>query len=77
MANKVKLQAQRQYAATITLTGLDLLASNSVISTKLRKAGFVQVQVSGIGKTRTATGRWNGASTEADLPPQVTHVKPL
>lgn len=64
----------KRYRATISLGLLERFASNDTIAGKLREAGFTDVVVTGSGGTREAQGRWPGADTTAEMPPQITAV---
>jgi len=66
-----------RYSATVTLTGLDQLASNSMIEEKLTQLGFSGVSVSGAGATRQATGIWTGPDTTVQLDPRLSNVVDL
>jgi hypothetical protein len=46
----------RRYQATITLGLLQSVASNDLVADRFREAGFVEVEVTGSGRTRVAKG---------------------
>lgn len=72
------LKKNQRYQATLVLSGLDCIATNSMVAAEFAKAGFADVVVSGSGKQRTATGRWpNNDLVNAPLPKEVTEVKQL
>jgi len=73
----IELEKNTKYHATIELSTIEALASNSVISDKLKAAGFTFVTVSGSGKSRTATGLWPKDTQRAALPSQVKSVKKI
>jgi len=64
----------KRYRATIALAGIERWASNEMIAERLRKAGFTEVTVTGLGSSRTAEGLWPGPDATAELPPQVSEV---
>jgi hypothetical protein len=64
----------KRYRATVTLGGIERWASNEMIASKLREAGFSEVAVSGLGTMRTAEALWPGADTTGDMPAQVTEI---
>jgi hypothetical protein len=64
----------KRYRATISLGLLERAASNAMIASRLREAGFADVEVSGSGATRIAEGVWPGADATAEMPRQVTSV---
>lgn len=52
-------------------------ASNDMIAQKFKDVGFVDVSVSGSGKTRVAQGMWSKPSQEAEIPKQVSGIKKI
>jgi hypothetical protein len=50
----------KKYEGTLKLSGLEILATNSVVEAELRKAGFTDVVVVGAGQIRKGTGVWKG-----------------
>jgi hypothetical protein len=64
----------KRYRATVILGGIERWASNEMIADRLRKAGFSEVTVSGMGTTRVAEALWPGADAEGEMPSQVTEV---
>ena len=71
------LQQGTVYRARIELGFIEAVASNDVVADRLRAAGFRDVTVTGVGRTREATGRWPLASREVELPAQVKQVTPV
>ena len=65
------LQQGKSYRAQIELGFLEAMAPNEVVAGKLREIGFQDVEVTGSGAKRQATGRWPLASREVSLPSQV------
>lgn len=72
-----QLNKGKRYQATITLSGLQAIAPNSEVVKKFLELGFINVQSTGSGSTRTVTGMWSGTSMKLDLPPQVKNVKEI
>jgi kumamolisin len=70
------LQGHR-YSASVTLSGLEQLASNSMIADKLTQLGFRDVTVTGSGGTRQAEGVWTGPDTTAQLDPRLGNITDL
>ena len=66
-----------RYRAMIRLGLFEQVASNDAIASKLLDAGFVNVTVTGSGRTRFADGEWGGAPQTAELPDQITTVTVL
>lgn len=64
----------KKYQAQIVLDGVERFASNGTIREKLTNAGFVNVEVTGSGGARSASGVWGKATQEASLPKQVKNV---
>ena len=64
----------KRYRATVSLSGIERWASNDMIATRLRDAGFSEVSVSGLGTTRMAEALWPGADSTGEMPAQVTEV---
>jgi len=73
----MKLEPKRLYEATLLLNGISIIASNNRVKEKFTSIGFSDVIVVGVGKHRTARGRWNGASQLVDIPKEVTNIKAL
>jgi subtilase family serine protease len=65
------------YSATVTLFGLEQLASNSIIADKLTQYGFRAVSVTGGGGIRQAEGIWTGPDTTVQLDPHLGDVTDL
>jgi len=70
------LQGHR-YSASVTLSGFEQLASDSMIADKLTQLGFQGVTVTGSGGTRQAMGVWTGPDTTAQLDPHLTDITDL
>jgi hypothetical protein len=68
------VQQGKRYRAVIALSGIERWASNEAIAERLRKAGFIEVSVSGLGNTRVAEAMWNGPDATAEMPAQITEV---
>ena len=68
------VQQGKRYRATIALSGIERWASNDMIASRLRDAGFSEVSVTGLGTTRIAEALWPGADTTAEMPAQVAEV---
>jgi len=66
-----------RYSATVTLTGFEQFASNSLIDDKLSELGFRNVVVTGEGGTRRAEGVWTGPDTTVQLDSHLSHVVDL
>jgi hypothetical protein len=64
----------KRYRATIVLGGIEGLASNELIASKLTAAGFTEVRVSGSGGRRQAEALWPNADRSAELPAQIAEV---
>jgi hypothetical protein len=64
----------KHYEATVTLSGLEQLASNSTVAGRLTQLGFTDVAVTGSGKTRSASGLWNGADTTVEIDPHLSNI---
>jgi hypothetical protein len=78
MGTRVLLETGRRYRATLRLGWLQgSAATDSMITDKLRDAGFVDVQAWGSGRDRYASGEWGGATLEVELPEEVTLVEAL
>lgn len=73
----MKLQQNATYQATVTLSGLDLIATNDMIAQKFKSVGFTDVKVEGKGSSRTAAGKWPGKTQEVEIPKQVSKIKKL
>lgn len=72
------LEKYSKYQGAISLTkGEAFIASNNYLKRELEKAGFTNVEVTGSGTQRNATGVWSRETMEAALPKQVTEIKKL
>ena len=74
---KLALEQGSSYRADLSLGMLEGLASNEMIADKFRLLGFVDVDVTGSGRSREATGTWPLASRSVDMPSQVSSVEEL
>ena len=72
---EIDLKYRELYKAVITLSGLKIIASNPMVQAELEKAGFDQVKVTGIGKQRTASGRWAKPTQTATIPKEVSNIE--
>ena len=75
---KVDLVTGSRYRATLRLGLFQGVASNEMVASRLRDAGFTDVEVWQPGdsaRDRMARGEWGGASMTVDLPEQITHVE--
>jgi hypothetical protein len=64
----------KRYQATITLGLLQSVASNDMVADRFREAGFVEVEVTGSGRTRVGQGLWPHDDASADVPDEVISV---
>jgi hypothetical protein len=64
----------RRYQATITLGLLQSVASNDLVADRFREAGFVEVEVTGSGRTRVGQGLWPHDDASAEVPDEVISV---
>jgi hypothetical protein len=62
------LTQHKTYKATITLGVLEQYGTNNMIANELTKVGFANVQVTGSGKERIATGVWRNPTVTGPLP---------
>lgn len=67
----------KRYRATIKLGLFERLASNETVAGKFREVGFDDVDVTGSGRQRLATGRWPHEDATAEIPPQVWDIKEI
>jgi hypothetical protein len=67
----------KHYRATVILKGIERLASNATVASRLSQVGFDHVTVTGSGGTRQAEGRWTGPDTTAQLDAHLTQVSEL
>jgi hypothetical protein len=67
----------KRYRASISLGMLESFASNDTIAERLQTAGFIDISVSGVGRTRIAEALWRDADATAELPKQITEVVEL
>lgn len=49
----------KMYSASLKLNAMQMLAPNTLVNEEIRKIGFKNVIVSGLGSTRKAMGVWN------------------
>jgi hypothetical protein len=64
----------KRYQATITLGLLQSVASNDMVADRFRDAGFVEVEVTGSGRTRVGQGLWPHDDASAEVPDEVISV---
>lgn len=50
------------------------MASNAQAQAAFQKFGFVDVEVTGVGRNRIARGRWTKRSTTLELPKEVVQI---
>lgn len=74
MMGQYQLKKGRRYKASFKLSGLEQLASNDYIRDMLERAGFANVEVTGEGGVRYASGYWANEDLLGDLPEQVYEV---
>jgi hypothetical protein len=67
----------RRYRATIALGLLQSVASNDMIADRFREAGFADVEVKGLGRTRTGQALWPHDDACADIPDEITSVEEI
>jgi hypothetical protein len=67
----------RRYRATISLGWLERLASNERVAQPIREVGFIEVNVTGNGRTRQATALWPNDDAAAEIPPQIVKVEQI
>ena len=67
----------KRYRATITLGMLQSMASNETVAQKLTEAGFTDVNVTGTGRTRTATGQWAEETASGAIPQEISGISQL
>lgn len=73
----MKLTNGKRYVARISLGMFESIASNETIREKLVDAGFVNVVVTGSGRSRAAIGTWGGATQDTALPSQIVEAKEM
>ncbi len=73
----MQLQKGKRYEAILSLTGLEAIAPNSAVASKFVELGFINVNATGTGSSRTVTGMWPGSSKNVDLPKQVKSAKEI
>lgn len=72
------LELSATYKATIRLSALQSFASNAMVADKLTQHGFTNVNVTGSGKERTATGTWSKPTTkEGKTPAEVIAIEKI
>lgn len=62
------LTQHKNYRAIIQLNALEQFGTNNMIADELTKVGFINVQVTGSGKERTATGMWGKETLTGTVP---------
>lgn len=65
------------YSADISLNFIQRLASNEQVAAEFEKMGFINVTVSGSGKSRQVQGIWNGAEMEFSGDKRISNIKQL
>jgi hypothetical protein len=63
--------------STVTLSFVEAFADNGRIASILTGAGFADVTVTGSGNTRTAAGRWTGATMTRPIDPHLGNARDL
>lgn len=76
-AQAMTITTGHRYSATVTLSFVEAFADNGRIASILTSAGFTDVTVTGSGNTRTATGRWTGATMTRTVDPHLSNVRDL
>jgi hypothetical protein len=64
----------RRYRATVKLGGLEQWATNDMIVERLRRLGFMEIQVKGSGRIRDAQARWPGPDTTSSIDEHLSNV---
>ncbi len=72
---KFTLERGQRYSATLKLGMFEGMAPNEMVKEKLEQANFTHVQVTGAGRTREASGVYNGISGAIDLPSQIDKIR--
>jgi len=72
--SRYTVHQNKHYRATIKLGMFQSIAGNEAVADKFREAGFVEVKVTGSGRTRTATGLWPHKDATAEIPNEVTEI---
>jgi hypothetical protein len=67
----------KHYRAMFALNWVEQIASNELITQRLRDAGFAEVHVKGQGHTREATAFWPRKDTTAQIPPQIISIQEI
>ncbi len=67
------LQPNHLYFCELKLNFIEAAFNNNAIRDKFIKAGFTDVTVTGAGRARAASGRWNGEAADVSsvVPKQV------
>jgi hypothetical protein len=63
-----------KYQATIELSWMETFASNEYIAGMFAAGGFRDVQVSGSGEQRIATGTWKGETRSVPMDSHIVNV---
>lgn len=71
------IEKGKRYKATITLGLLQSMASNEMVASRLREAGFTDVSVTGTGQRRVATGLWAGDTVSGAIPSEISDISLL
>jgi hypothetical protein len=76
MASYTVRQGKR-YRATISLSWIEQIASNDRVAQPIREAGFAEVKVVGLGRTRLATALWPREDATAEIPDQIISISEI
>jgi len=71
---KFTVENGKSYEAKIKLVGFEVMASNDQVVDKLRELGFSNLEVTGEGDIRDASGTWTGQTATVDLPEQIAKI---
>jgi hypothetical protein len=77
MMARFTVRQGKRYRARLELGWLETLASNELITGKLRAAGFTEVTVDGSGRTRRAEALWPNPDSTGELPSQVAEISEI
>ena len=68
------VQKGKRYRAKIELGLFQSVASNDMVADRFREVGFTDVEVTGSGPTRRATGLWPHDDASAEIPSEVSDI---
>ena len=71
------LEEKAQYEGIIILSGLQSMATNNQVKSKLAALGFTNVIVVGAGNKRTARGIWASPTQEFTVPSVIQNIRKL